>query len=405
MRRLTGPLAANYGYTAFMALVTLLLVPLYVRLLGGAWGQLAICLTLQGFLFLAEGTLSPLLLRDAARARGANAWLAYRHFLRRYAAVAIALFLLAQAALSLFDPDDAALVPALRIALVQFLFQFANGAAITFLIGRGRAREANLRLIAFAAVKHAAALLLLVRMPTAVAYLCAFALVSAIEFAANQWRLRRERSVPSMPGDDAVAAIDDGRRTALFVGASALGLAAGQIDRVWLALTQPADRYGIYYLAGSVLLSLLGLQVPAMRSFLPSLAVAERPRRVAASMLGVLAATIIAPAIVAMLFAQTLLTLWLHDATIAAEAAPILRLLMLALVMNALYAPAGLLLVHARRYATIAAMNATILVAQALVLYLLTPRAGILAGAFAWLACGVAQLAVAIAVWRDRTGQ
>jgi endonuclease/exonuclease/phosphatase (EEP) superfamily protein YafD len=110
------------------------------------------------------------------------------------------------------------------------------------------------------------------------------------------------------------------------------------------------------------------------------------------------------PAIVTALFARTLLTLWLHDAAIAAEGAPVLRLLMLALVMNALYAPAGMLLVHAHRYTAIGAMNAAILASQAIVLYASTPYVDILAGAFSWLACGVIQLIVAIGVWHHQRG-
>jgi O-antigen/teichoic acid export membrane protein len=402
VQRPSGPLASNYGYSAFTALVTLLLVPLYVQLLGGAWGQLAICLTVQGLLFLADGTLSPLVLRDAARTHAASAWPEYRRFLRWYGAIAIALFLLGQAALLVGRQSiDAELLPSLRIALLQFVFQFANGAAIAFLIGRGRQREANVRLVAFAVAKHGAALSLLLFVPTATAYLAAFAAISAMEFVANHRRLRGERRAS---GAATAAAIDAGRGTALFVGASALGLMAGQIDRVYLALTQPVARYGVYYLVGSVLLSLLSLQVPAARTFLPLIATSERPHAVAASMLRVLAVTIIMPAIVTALFARTLLTLWLHDAAIAAEGAPVLRLLMLALVMNALYAPAGMLLVHAHRYAAIGAMNAAILASQAIVLYASTPYVGILAGAFSWLACGVIQLIVAIGVWHHQRG-
>lgn len=397
MQRLPSPLVSNYGYTAFMALVTLLLVPLYVRMLGGAWGQLAICLTLQGFLFLADGTLSPLVLRDAARTRRAEAWPQYLRFLRWYGAIAIMLFLLGNAALMSRPSLDADLVLALRIALLQFGFQFANGAVIAFLIGQGRQREANLRLVGFAFAKHASALLLLIRSPHASSYLGAFAAISAVEFFANHLRMRDERLASPAAF---VRPPDAGRGIALFVVASALGLATGQIDRFYLALTQPAARYGVYYLAGSVLLSLLSLQVPAARTFLPLIAISQRPHAVAASTLKVLAVTIIVPAIVTMLFAHTLLALWLHDETIATEGAPALRLLMLGLVMNTLYAPAGMLLVHAHRYATMAVMNATILATQVIVLYLSTPRVGILGGAFSWLACGAIQLVVAIGVWR-----
>lgn len=399
MRRLLAPLAANYGYAAFAALVTLLLVPLYVHLLGAAWGQLALGLTLQGFLFLADGTLSPLLMRDAARAHAAQAGFEYRRFLRRYAFVAIVLVACGQALLTLSSARiDAGLALVLRLALLQFGFQFANGAAIAYLVGRGRQREANLRLVAFALARHAAALALLLLVPDAVACLAAFVVVSAIEFAANHRHLRRE---PGSTREATAAPTDPARRVALFVVGSALGLVAGQLDRVVLALTQPATRYGVYYLVGSVLLSLLSLQVPATRTFLPLIANGTGARTAARSMLVVLAATIIAPAIAIALFPQAVLMLWLHDATIAADGAPLLRLLMAALVMNALYAPAGLLLVQAHRYGTIAVVNATILLAEALVLYRLVPGAGILAGAIAWLACGAIQLAVAFGVWRS----
>ena len=401
MRRLLDALAANYGYAAFAALATLLLVPLYVRLLGAAWGSFALGLTLQGFLFLADGMLSPLLLRDAARARAAHAGIAYRRFLRRYARLAVVLVVGGQLLLSLpLTGIDGDLVPVLRLALLQFGFQFANGAAITFLIGRGRQREANLRLVAFALARHAAALAVLAAVASAAACFAASAVVGAIEFTVNWRRLRGERGA----ADDADAAVvrpDPGHRIALFAVGSALGLVAGQLDRVVLALTQPAPRYGVYYLAGSVLLSLLSLQVPATRTFLPLIARGAGARTAARAMLAVLALTIIAPALVIALFPQAVLLLWLHDAAIAAEGAPVLRLLMLALAMNALYAPAGLLLVQAHRYGTITLVNATILLAEALLLYRLLPDAGILAGAIAWLACGAIQLPVAVGVWRS----
>ncbi|MGN6517844.1 MAG: lipopolysaccharide biosynthesis protein [Dokdonella sp.] len=398
MRRLLEPLAANYGYAAFSAFVTLLLVPLYVRLLGGAWGQLALCLTLQGFLLLADGTLSPLALRDAARTPSANAWAQYRRLLRRYVIVALACMLVGELLLGhAWAGVDAGLRLALHIALLQFGWQFANGAAIAFLIGRGRAREANRRLVAFALAKHALALALLARAPTAATYLGAFAAIGAVEFFANYVSLRREHGAAT---GAAAPAAESGARTALFVGASALGLVAGQLDRVVLALTQPAQRYGVYYLAGSVLLSLLSLQVPATRTFLPLIAAGGRPRAAADSMLGVLATTIVAPAVLIALFPYDVLALWLRDAAIASEGAPVLRLLMLAAIMNALYAPAGLLLVHAHRYATLALVNASMLAAQAAVLYLLVPHAGILSGAIAWVVGGAIQFLVAIAVWR-----
>jgi O-antigen/teichoic acid export membrane protein len=89
------------------------------------------------------------------------------------------------------------------------------------------------------------------------------------------------------------------------------------------------------------------------------------------------------------------LNLWLHDTAIANAGAPSFRMMMLAVAMNAMFAPSGMLLLHQHRYATIAAINATILIVQLSLLVALTSRLGMLAGACAWFACGVIQLAYA----------
>lgn len=394
-------LASNYGYVVFMAGITLFVVPIYVHLLGSRWGDVAICMTLCGFLMLADGALSPLLLRDAARSAVGTSWAVLRRFLRLYAVYAGCILALGLALLSLPAARqlDAVLLLALRLTLLQFVVQFVNGACIAFLMGRGHHGEANLRLVAFASCKHACALVLLSHVPNAVAYVAAFVAIGTIECAANLHRVWRERAAAI---DGPGVAMDDGLSLAIFVGATALGLATGQVDRVFLMFALPSAQFGVYYLAGTVLYSLLGLHVPLMRALMPAVAVARQPRIVAMLALRLAGVTVVAPAIVLALFAQQALQLWLHDAALATAAAPALRVLMVALAANALYAPVGMLLVQARRYATIAAMNGLILVLQVGVLYALSPRLGMMAGAYAWLLCGAIQLVVAAAVWRRR---
>jgi len=358
-----------------------------------------LCLTIQGFLFLLDAAIAPLMLRDVARAQAAGHGPAsYQRFLRLYAGVAALVFVAGQAAALLVAsggvegiesmPTD--LRCALHLALVQFLFQFSNNAAIGYWNGIQRQRHANMRLVTFASIKHSLALMLVLRWHTATAYLLPFALIGAIEFVMNYRLLRAERTM--LPNESIKG---DWRDVGGFAVATALGLAAAQVDRWYLSLTLPADRYGIYYLSGSLMLSMFSMQVPISRVFLPRMATALLPSAVARSMRLVLLVLIVLPSLTLAAFAPAAMQLWLHDSAIARAGAPSFRLMMLAVAMSAMFAPTGMLLLHQHRYASIAALNVTILVVQVLVMVALTPRLGMLAGACGWLACDAIQLAYA----------
>jgi hypothetical protein len=279
---------------------------------------------------------------------------------------------------------------ALQLALVQFLFQFSNNAAIGYWNGVQRQRYANARLVVFAFAKNLLALILVLRWHTATAYFLPFALIGAIEFVMNHRLLRAEHA--SVPIESAKG---EWRDVGGYAAAMALGLATAQVDRWYLCLALPVDRYGIYYLAGSLMLSMFSMQVPFTRAFLPSMATAAQPFAVARSMRRALLVLIVLPCLALAVFAPTALNLWLHDTAIASAGAPSFRLMMLAAAMSAMFAPTGMLLLHQHRYGAIAAINATILTVQILVLFALTPRLGMLAGACAWLACGAIQLVYA----------
>jgi O-antigen/teichoic acid export membrane protein len=410
-RGLAGNALANYAYIGVMAAVTLVVLPLYVRRLGAqAWGDVAVCLALQGALFALDFLLSPPMLRDVARATATGDLAAVQRRYQRWylvsAAVLVALGALAlglaQAAARLPDGD---LAMALRLALVQCLFQFANNAAIGFWNGQGRQALANTRLAGFALAKHAAALVLLYRWePSATLYMLPFASIAAVEFAANAWRVRRELggrsgAAPVAPTPSPVPAAPRGhadagmarRDAAGYALAAALGLAGSQCDRLWLAAALPAAEYGHYALASGLMLSLFSLQMPLQRAFLPRLAIAAAPRAVAAQLRRWMLALLVLPCLVAAMVPEWLLRLWLRDAALAATVAPLLRWLLVAVALNALYAPSALLLLARHRNAALATINAGALLLQIGTLAWATPRVGALAGGAAWLACAVWQ--------------
>lgn len=413
-RRLATNLFSNYAYVMLMGLITVFVVPLYVRALGPThWGSVALCLTYQGVLFALEMVLGPVLLRDVARATVAGRQQGvYRRFLRYYGAIALAVFAIGQVAVSVVArsrleagaPLSADLVWALRLALVQFLFQFSNNAAIGFWSGEERQRHANLRLVWFALAKFGLALLLLrVWAADAVTYMIPFAVVSAIEFGLNCRLVSREQrrasQGPPVAGDAArrrAMSVD----VAAFAVAGAVGLVTTQVDRIYLSFALPTEQFGVYVLVSSLILSFLSLQMPIQRAFLPRIATAARPRRVAVSMFAVVGAMIVAPCLLMSAAPELVLSLWLHNDALAAQGALPFRILLLAVALIALSGPSSLLLVHFHRNGAMAALAVATLGAQLSVLVVLTPSLGMTAGALAWLACGVFQAACAVLVWR-----
>ena len=396
---LIANLASNFANVGVLALITLVATPLYVHALGSAWNEVALCLTIQGLVFLLDAAVSPLMLRDVARAHRAGQGSAgYRRFVRLYLGIGILVFAIGEIATILvatlrFEtaPLAADLRRALHLIFVQFLFQFWNNAAIGYWNATDQQQRANTRLTVFTLTKHALALPSVLVWHTATAYVLPFALVSAVECWANHRRLRAERVTPLVAHGNG----DDWRDIGRYGFATALGLATTQVDRWYLCVALPADRYGAYYLASSFMLSIFSLQAPIIRAFLPRIATAEFPDADAGLLRRLLLVTIGLPSLALAAFAHAALAFWLHDAAIADAAAPTFRLLMFVVAMNAFFAPTNVLLLHRHRYRQITAINATILVAQLCALTLLTSRIGMLAGAGAWLAWGLIQLACA----------
>ncbi len=394
MSRLAANILSSYGYFALAALITLFVVPIYVHTLGATqWGTVALCLTFQGLLFAIDVTLGPLMLRDVARASQAGQLHAvFRHFLRRYGGIALLVFVIGQATAS-WLADTPEQTWALRLALLQFLFQFSNNAALGLWHGQQRQGFANARLAGFALAKHAAAVLLVTQADaTAIAFFIPFVVIAAIEFVLNLRRVRHDlAALPDTPGS--AAAPTPWRAGVLFVVAAALGMCSAHIDRVFLSLHLPPEQFGIYFLICSLMLSLLHLQLPIQRAFLPPMATTDSPRTVGAAMLRTSMLLLVLPCLLLALIPERLLMLWLGDASIAATAAEPLRLLLVAAALNALYGPSSALLLRQHRYALMTVIHASTLGVQLLVLILLTPSLGMTAGALAWIGCGLVQLA------------
>ena len=398
MRRVLGDLIGGYLYLGAMALITLLVVPVYVRWLGPeVWGIVAWCLTLQGILFSFDALFASLMMRDVARAEvGGSIAATHRHHARRYLRGALLLFTIGQIVVLVlsgagFVDLSADRWWALQLALVQVLFQFANLSAVGYWMGRNRPHVANARLAAFVMLKHALALWLIARFQaSAAAYLMPFALIGAVEFIANRRRIRRELDAEA-DHPDRVLAPEQRSELAVHAFASLLAMATSHADRVLLSLALPAAEYGRYFLLSSLLLSLLHLQMPLSRSFLPRIATAPNPGAVVRRMMVIATLWLGVPAGVLALNAERILHWWLGDPVLAAAGAPSLRLLFLAGALIVISGPVAVQLVNEHRYRLQAGIQFAMFVVQLATITMLVPHLGMLSGAVAWLLAAVVQ--------------
>lgn len=403
-RLLVENILANYAYVVLMGVVTLVATPLYVHRLGASqWGVVALCMTFQGMLLILDAGLGQIMPREiACAARSGSAVPAYFASLKIYGSIALAAFLTGQLLAGYLGVQlsrgDTALQPelilALRLVLLQFLFQFPNNAAIAYWNGSEQQRLANVRQAFFTFGKHACSVLLVTCwQQNAIAYMIPFALLGAVEFFANLRRIGV--GAPTSP---------DAHRPGLSVGgliasaggfsvAVVIGMLTSQIDRLYLSRVVSAELFGKYVLAANLGLTLMHLQGPVQRAFLPRIVSLEHPsRRVILQMLGLFALVCLLPCILLAGVAEPLLNFWLKNADFARVGAPVFQLIAVAVGINGLYGGIYILLIRDNQYKHLIALNAIILLAQFVSLNLLADQFSILAGGFSRLLGSCIQL-------------
>jgi O-antigen/teichoic acid export membrane protein len=129
-----------------------------------------------------------------------------------------------------------------------------------------------------------------------------------------------------------------------LTGITATSIALTQVDKLIISRTLPLESLGHYTLAGLVSAGISYLAIPIAATLFPRLASAaasgDTARLGAAYHLGcqLMALVLIPAACCIVVFADSLLRLWLADENVAAEATPIVRLLVTGTMLNGLTA-------------------------------------------------------------------
>jgi len=415
--RLGRNIVSNYLGMFWLAALSLIAVPIYVHLLGRTgWAIVAASMAIQMFLSFLDagfGQVMPRWLAQASDSLFEQAKL-YRIFSGAFIALGLTGFLLGQAfagtlARTWFNTGQippGELELGIRIVLFQFLFQFGNSANIGYWNGIQLQTLANVRQCLFMTLKHAAATLSIVfiaRSP--MCYLISFAALGATEFLVNRLTVVRRL------GNELVRARqidrDEIKRVVIQAGSFSVAVLVGtlvsQLDRIVLSNTQDLVSFGTYAIVASLGLSFMQFAAPVGRAFLPRLALdfsrnTGDLHRTTFRLFLTLLLVCVLPCLAVGTFAPLVLKLWIHNATIVADGTFPLRLLLVAVVLNAIYNLFYGHMIISGNGAVPVAINIACLVASLLAVAFVGTHIGIALGGVIWIASTSTQLVLG-ATW------
>jgi len=412
MARVSGPLvsltarnaASSFVALAWLSLLSMLTIPIYIRLLGvSEWGLVAACASLQILSNFIDAGFSQIVPRWAAQEARHPARLRQHItlFRRLYLGLGLTMFGVLQVSAGYLAhqwfqvPADRAnaLELAIRIVSFQLLFQFVNNLHIGLWHGLQRQVLANVRACGFGTLKHTAALLaLMAGTQQAWVYALAFASVACIEVCANAITVHR------MLGPESASAMGDKvalgpllREVSVLSGGILVGLLVSQLDRIILSRTVDVTSFGIYTVVATLALSFLQLQAPVTRAYFPVIVrdIQSQGRvsdlHIKRLLIGTLFTSTL-PALLACAFSPQILGFWLHDSMVVSLGTTPLRLLLLAIALNTLSGCIYLIIVAHEQSQKILYFNLTALLITTTMILTIDTKATLMHGGLIWLA-------------------
>lgn len=405
LRRLTTNVLANLGGQGWVAVVQIVTVPVYLRLLGPeGYGVVALYATLQGALLVLDFGITPMLSREVARlgARPETSRTT-RPLVRTWAVLYAGLTVLLTAALLaaaapaarfwLHDTSvsGAGMVSYLRLMAVLAGLQFPVSLCTGILTGLERQVEANvLRAAAatLAAGGGVAILILISRTPSAL--FTWQIVVAALQLAVAAALVRRH--LPQGPPGFAWALLGQSWRFAAgMAGHTATALLITQADRLVLSTILPLDQFAFYSVAYSGARGLYVVITPVFGPLLArlSLLVAagdeSAVRRLYHQSSQALAVLVVPVAAAAAAFAPEIMKAWTRNDRAVASASAAFALLVVGNAFNGvMHAPYALQLSYGWTKLTLG-VNLVLLTLIVPTMILACRRYGLVGAAAVWL--------------------
>jgi len=401
-------LIANFLGQGWTALMGLAFIPVYIKYLGiEAYGLIGVFALLQAWLTLLDVGMTPTLGREMARfTGGAITAQQLRDLLRSIevltfvlvAAVALAAFFSSNwIATNWLNPENlssevvaqAFVVMGLAVAL-----KFAEGIYRSSLVGLQRQVLFNAINATVATVRAVGAVVVLIYIsPTiqtffiwqAAVSVAAVAILALATYQVIPQTNTRERF-------SIFALRQVWRFAAGMVGITFLALLLTQVDKILLSKLLSLEQFGFYALAAAVASGLFALVSPITQAFYPrfcefvasnDVVGMSRSYHDAAQLVSVVAGSL---AIVLIVYSETFLGLWTQDSHVAAQAAPMLSLLMLGNLLNCMmWVPYQAQLAYGWTGLAIRINSVAVLIVIPAIL-VTVPKFGAIAAAWVWVA-------------------
>jgi O-antigen/teichoic acid export membrane protein len=397
---------ANYVGAGWSALMLVVFVPLYIRWLGiEAYGLIGVFALLQGCLSLLDLGLAPALSREFAQAPDSDNRMRWHDLLRSAEmtvtgmAVVVWLGFLACAnwlAAHWLKRQG------LDLAETTYAFMLMGGVVGARIIENvyrsvlvGRQRQVTLNLVAavVATLRGAgAALVVCAISPTVTAYFLWQLAVSLLSLGLFSFGVRsvlpRATRTPrfSLPALRSIARFASGA-----MGIAVLSVLLTHLDKIFLSRLLSLEAFGMYSFAVVVAQTPLGLVGPIVQASFPRFAQLDAQQRNAElvalyhASAQLVTALLGAATIVLVVFGETLLYLWTHDAALAARTYPVVATLAVGSFLNGLMTVPYYLQMASGWTALSLRANLISLLMVLPALYLIVPVYGAIGAATVWL--------------------
>lgn len=406
-KRIRLNLVANFGAQGWRALMSLVFVPFYVRILGvEAYGLIGLFLSLQMALGLLDAGLRPTLAREMARfSGGAHNVVGIRTLLHSVELIMLTIAISIVIGMAIVSPWLAAhwvnteQIPVAHVARAFAVMGVVAGAQLlestydSALSGLQRQVEQNVIITIAATLRGVGALLILLQWPSISAYFVWQALVSLASLLTLRTAVLRSLSPAPIRVRFSLNELLGIRRYALGVFAQTLLMVVLiQSDRLILARLTSLRELGGYAIAAAVGGMLAFITTPIGRAYFPRFTELTERGDVrglestfyqATKLLVIFGATYCA---MITLFGERLMRLWLNDAELASRVAPLLALLAVGNLFWALLEITNLLQLANGRTSLILRMNLGMLAIYLPLLFFAASSSGAIGAAASWAA-------------------
>lgn len=411
-------LIANYLGKAWVALMGLAFIPLYIRYLGiEAYGLIGLFALLQAWLSLLDMGMTPTLGREMARfTGGSQSAESIRDLLRSIEVIALGIAVLIAGGIALganwiataWLQSEALPVEEVAQAFVVMglvtAIRFVESIYRSSIVGLQRQVLLNVVSSAMATLRGLGAVGVLVWVSASIeAFFIWQGLVSTVTLM-----VLASATYVSLPRVERAGrfSLDALRGVWRFaggmIGITFLALLLTQVDKMLLSKLLSLSEYGYYTLAAVVAAGLYMVITPITQAFYPRLcelhvrndqATLIDTYHKGAQLVSVFAGSL---AIVVILFAETFLRLWTQDPDLAQRTATLLSLLMLGNLLNGLlHLPYMTQLAHGWTGLTVRVNIAAVAVIVPAILWA-TPRFGAEGAAWVWVSLNTGYLLIGI---------